>query len=344
MKPNLFNIATRELSQDAFITWLLQWASPECAAFDAPLHNCAIAFTKKLLSLQTEAPATIDSIKAGRQWDHIDVWAEVNNDLLLIIEDKTFTGQHSGQLKRYRESASTWCNKNARRLVSVYLKTGSESSSSLNKVRNDGYAVFSRKDFISCLDAHAISNAIFVDFRDRIIALEQEENQYCDKAIVDWKAPDWKGFYQGLEQLRPVIDWNLVNPPSGASFWNAVLNWYNYGASNAYMQIEQGALCFKLGEVYENHAEVRDRFHRILMEGCKNRPEIKRPRKFGSGTYMTVAVVGRTDWLGPDDGKVNMMTVASRLNEYETLLIQILENAQQGVAPYVAQSAPSGER
>lgn len=25
-KPNLFSIATKELSQDAFITWLLQWA------------------------------------------------------------------------------------------------------------------------------------------------------------------------------------------------------------------------------------------------------------------------------------------------------------------------------
>lgn len=343
MRPNLFNIATRELSQDAFITWLLQWASPECEAFDAPLHNCAIAFTKKLLSLQTEAPATINSVKAGRQWDHIDVWAEVNNDLLLIIEDKTFTGQHSGQLKRYRESASTWCDKNARRLVSVYLKTGSESSSSLNKVRNDGFAVFSRKDFISCLDAHAISNAIFVDFRDRIIALEQEENQYCDKAIADWKAPDWKGFYQGLEQLRPVIDWNLVNPPSGASFWNAVLNWFSYGSFNAYLQIEQGALCFKLGEVYENHAAVRDGFHRTLMEGCKNRPEIKRPRRFGNGTYMTVAVVERKDWLGSDSNRVDMDAVASRLNDYESLLIEILDNAQQGVPGYRRQGAPQPE-
>ena len=30
MKPNLFSIATKELSQDAFITWLLQWADDSC--------------------------------------------------------------------------------------------------------------------------------------------------------------------------------------------------------------------------------------------------------------------------------------------------------------------------
>ena len=343
MKPNLFNIATRELSQDAFITWLLQWASPECATFDAPLHNCATDFTKKLLSLQTEAPATINMIKAGRQWNHIDVWAEVNDDLLLIIEDKTFTGQHSGQLKRYRDSATAWCEQHGRKLVSIYLKTGSESSSSLNKVRKDGYAVFSRKDFIKSLDAPTVTNAIFSDFKDRIFLLEHEENQYQDKMIADWTASDWKGFYQGLEQLRPVIDWNLVNPPSGASFWNAVLNWYDYDSVNAYMQIEQGLLCFKLGEVYENMAEVRNRFHRILMDGCKDKPEIRRPSRFGNGTYMTVAVVDRKDWLGTNEDKVDMAAVASRLNNYESLLIRILENAQQAGAAYVAQSAPSAD-
>ena len=29
MKPNLFKYATSELSQDAFICWLLEWAKPQ---------------------------------------------------------------------------------------------------------------------------------------------------------------------------------------------------------------------------------------------------------------------------------------------------------------------------
>ncbi len=171
MKPNLFNIATRELSQDAFITWLLQWASPHCKDYDADLFKCASDFVNRLLSLQTYPPDSIVSIKAGRQWKNIDVWAEVNEDLLLIIEDKTFTGRHSGQLGRYREEAQEWCDQNGRKLVSVYLKTGSESSSSLDKVREEGFAVFPRKDFIESLDYPSVENDIFTDFRDRIVSL-----------------------------------------------------------------------------------------------------------------------------------------------------------------------------
>ncbi len=37
-KPNLFSYATSELSQDAFIAWLLAWASPEYQTVDKELH------------------------------------------------------------------------------------------------------------------------------------------------------------------------------------------------------------------------------------------------------------------------------------------------------------------
>ncbi len=45
-KPNLFSYATSELSQDAFICWLLAWAHPENKEInsDSPaLHACARA-------------------------------------------------------------------------------------------------------------------------------------------------------------------------------------------------------------------------------------------------------------------------------------------------------------
>lgn len=49
MKPNLFHFATSELSQDAFICWLLSWADPKCEANDASLHRLAVVFLGKLL-------------------------------------------------------------------------------------------------------------------------------------------------------------------------------------------------------------------------------------------------------------------------------------------------------
>ena len=43
MAPNLFYYATKELSQDAFICWLLAWANKECAREDAALNALGLS-------------------------------------------------------------------------------------------------------------------------------------------------------------------------------------------------------------------------------------------------------------------------------------------------------------
>lgn len=325
-KPNLFALATKELSQDAFIAWLLQWADPKNAVYNKELTACAKAFVSKLASLQSTPPAEIRSVVAGRQWNHIDIWAEVNEELLLIIEDKTYTGQHSNQLKNYRDGARQWCDERGWRLACIYLKTGSESLASLKKVQDEGYAIFRRKDILDSLQGWEIDNAIFVDFKERLQALEVEENQYLDKPIGEWNGADWRGFYQDLEERRPIWDWKLVNPPGGASFLAAVLNWNNFEDHCPYMQIEQGPLCYKIGEVYENRSQVRNDFHHRFMNQSEDYPEIRRPGRFGKGTYMTVASVDRRDWLGKDDQFVDMQAVTERIYKYEQLLLDFIES------------------
>jgi hypothetical protein len=42
--PNLFDYATSELSQDAFVCWLAAWADPGCRAANEPLHAGRTAF------------------------------------------------------------------------------------------------------------------------------------------------------------------------------------------------------------------------------------------------------------------------------------------------------------
>ena len=98
MKPNIFNIATKELSQDAFITWLLQWADIDNQQHDNLLHTCGQDFVRKLIASQYhDTVSTITKVEAGRQWKNIDVWAEINtpeSNYLIIIEDKTFSSEH----------------------------------------------------------------------------------------------------------------------------------------------------------------------------------------------------------------------------------------------------------
>jgi hypothetical protein len=101
LKPNLFHFATKELSQDAVIAWLLQWASPSNKVHDAELHACGQAFLHALLKTSdVDFTEPIEKVEVGRQWKNIDVWAKINDTQLLIIEDKTNSGRHSEQLTR----------------------------------------------------------------------------------------------------------------------------------------------------------------------------------------------------------------------------------------------------
>src|SRR4051812_1220057 len=103
MKPNLFQFATSELSQDAFICWLLSWGDPNCESSDASLHRLGVVFIGKLLEMcNVPVPSPITSVKVQRQYKSIDILAVVNDQITILIEDKTATINHSNQLQRYQ--------------------------------------------------------------------------------------------------------------------------------------------------------------------------------------------------------------------------------------------------
>lgn len=139
MRPNIFDIATKELNQDAFITWLLQFADSKYKATDELLNECGKSFVYQLIRKQLSTfDQPILKVNAGRQWENIDVWAEINDKYLIIIEDKTNTSHHSNQLTRYKTAAGEWCIKNNyEKPICIYLKTGNESQSSLNAIEDE---------------------------------------------------------------------------------------------------------------------------------------------------------------------------------------------------------------
>ena len=316
MKPNLFSLATKELSQDAFIAWLLQWADPRCREFNPKLQSVAESFLRELISLQFDFPDTIKQVEAGRQWENIDIWAKVNNSHLVIIEDKVGTGQHSDQLSRYHATGEKWCNENGWKLVCVYIKTHSDSALNLNNVEKQGFAVLNRKRLLKLLNNHEVQSDIYMDFRDRLQELEKLESSFEKKKISAWTGDDWKGLYQELELRRAVVDWGYVNNPAGG-FWCLVLNGFCHDGVSLYMQIEQGNLCFKIGDVVDSRKETRGRFHNLLMAAAQGALGLQPPKRLGTGTCMTVALVPKQFWLGKDHQKINIKKVLKRLSEYE---------------------------
>ena len=104
-KPNIFRLATKELSQDAFFTWLLQWADKKHIQFDPQLNEIAQDFVRLLIGQSVDYQ--INKVEAGRQWNNIDIWAEINDEYFIGIEDKTNTGEHFEQLERYKKIAES---------------------------------------------------------------------------------------------------------------------------------------------------------------------------------------------------------------------------------------------
>ena len=108
--PNIFDYATSELSQDAFLCWLIA-----CAGCHQPFQKLGKDFIRFLYN-----PASANEMKVQQvelveneecpypwtQYKKIDVYFQAivdNKKVSFIIEDKTGTQMHSNQLKRYAE-------------------------------------------------------------------------------------------------------------------------------------------------------------------------------------------------------------------------------------------------
>lgn len=140
MNNNLFEFATSELSQDAFICWCVNWFNDDSKP---ELKRMATVLLRKLSGTEK-----IEQVKIFRQFSEkvtvkekgvskeiklkIDVLLIVNEKIAVIIEDKTYTGEHDNQIARYayglhhlaansekyKEFASVG------QVRTVYLKTG----------------------------------------------------------------------------------------------------------------------------------------------------------------------------------------------------------------------------
>lgn len=95
---NLFDYATKELSQDAFLRWFIKSNIDESG--------------QKLLSAFTGIDyKQIEIIETWAQVHDIDIVVDfkVNGeDCILIIEDKVNTGHHDNQLERYMNMVQGW--------------------------------------------------------------------------------------------------------------------------------------------------------------------------------------------------------------------------------------------
>jgi len=289
-RPNLFHFATSELSQDAVLCWLAEWAKPEYSETDPQLHQLGKEFLRLLLMNhgQELLPQTIKSFEIKRQHRNIDVLIVLNGTVAICIEDKVGSFEHSEQLERYvatlREEGFVEDN-----IVPVYVQTGEQSS--YKAAEDAGYSIVRRAELITLLSRSVTGNdSIARDFHDYLSDVEQSVRAYNTIPFAEWDWYAWQGFYSEIQSLLEEGDWGYVPNPRGGfvGFW---WHWKNVGDSKQYLQLEQPVLCFKIFvDDKEKRREMRSEWsERILSVAEDSSLKVARPRRFGTGKSMTVA-------------------------------------------------------
>ena len=325
--PNIFSFATSELSQDAMFAYLIKWADPQNMDIDKEMCQLGQSFLE-LLTFPEKL--IINSVEVGRQWRNIDIWVEINDDTILIIEDKTNTSIHNNQLDRYREIIEEEYMGKRNKQLFTYVKTGNEPKAVLEEIKRKGYKTINRAQILNVLKEYRGNNPIVLNFKESLQAIEDATNSYNISPINKWNGDAWQGFYMEIEKHCNDIQWGYVPNPSGG-FWGA---WWHFKEPKnnknleMYLQFEEAKMCIKICyDGPENKTIIRNICFEALMEtAALLAPEVVRPDKFGAGTYMTIGVVKPEHLFG--DKIIIVQDILAKLSKYEEIVDKTIKNLE----------------
>lgn len=321
-RPNIFNFATSEFSQDAFLCWLAAWAAPDAAAEDEHLHAVGNNFIGAMFSAHGRTVPVISSLEVRRQYrGNIDIAVFINGDIVVCIEDKTGSVEHSNQLTRYVEGLKAEGHL-PESILPIYVQTFDQGSYA--SVKGSGYAPISRRtllDILAPCASRANANAIARDFYEHLNRIEQETESFRTQPRECWSWLAWHGFYRELQVRLGAGEWGAVNNPSGGflGFW-----WHATTTSDCelYLQLEQSRLCFKIGiEDAGNGAEIGNRWNeKLIAAGQTLHLDVIRPQRIRSGSTMTVATLASDYRVLDANGVLDLDATTEQLRLAERVL------------------------
>ncbi len=190
---NLFSYATKELSQDAFLRWLFEnWNSNE-----KDVKETSQIVLKSLLNREIVS-GDITKIKTYSQVNSIDIVVDCWIDdikHIIIVEDKTYSGPHDDQLKKYKEVVSKWKQRCV--IKYIYYKTSLISDEELSQIDKQGWEIYDIRRIHSIFSTLRVSpiNNILSDYVEHICTLYKELTQILPNDVSKWKLNHWMNFY-----------------------------------------------------------------------------------------------------------------------------------------------------
>ena len=326
-KPNLFCYATSELSQDAFLLWLIEWANKDYQHADSALHTCATSFVQELLG--KDKSYSVEAVEVRKQWKNIDVSALVNNEYFLVIEDKKATKEHSNQLNRYLEIAKVEYENSKVEIKPIYFKM--EEQGNYEGVKEAGFAIFKRDKMLPILSEYANStekskqNEIIIDYYKYLDDLDKKIKSYQTQPLSEWCGYSWKGFYSEL-QKHIGGNWDYVSNQAGGFlgfWWHFKYESFGDSEYDYYLQIEQGKFCFKVNPYNKERGHaIRDHYRAKLFDKASEH-NIQIQKKGRIGKTMTVAILSSDFRELDENGLIDMEKTLEKIRKIQAMVDSI---------------------
>ena len=202
--PNIFDYATKELSQDAVICWLVACARNA----EGYYRQRGLDFVAALAGHCLDRPGgcrITEVTEPKLQYSRIDVYfqARVDGSLVsFVVEDKVGTKMHGNQLDRYRKVIQD-DKLEEDQILLVYFKTGYVYDDERAEAEKAGFEVFDLRDMLRFLQQQPKRNdhEILRQYRDRLERVAAERST----ALREW---NWShGFVQFkfMKRLRKEL-------------------------------------------------------------------------------------------------------------------------------------------
>lgn len=343
---NLFNFATSELSQDAFICYLASFALKD-SIVDSVLNACARNLLHLFVPEINAENITLVNIeqqfnleKVGR----IDILLTAHSNdkkYKIIVEDKTFTSEHDNQLKKYKDEISKMFPEYE--VSGVFYKTGFKSN--LSVAENAGYNIITREKILCFLEPFVAKtrNQIIIDYYEYWKVFQDDVDLFSVKPIQDWNWKQIYGYYNYLQQSLNPINVNywkgygyVANVAGGFyGFWfgktedKVTISNIMFGM---YLQLEavprekttELKICLKLScESDPKQEDVRNARNRVLYEDDRsyrvNKYHFLKPKRVVGAKHMTIGIFNKQYSNLRELG----LAIQEALKEYECMLKEL---------------------
>ncbi len=307
-KPNIFSYATTELSQDAFIAWLLAWADAKYALIDPHLHTCARELVAAFFAKHGKPVPQFAEVSVTRQSKHIDVLCVLDGTYAIVIEDKTHTEVHSNQLAKYLADVNGRGYR-PKNILAIYFKTGDQSC--YNAIYQHGFQPFLRSDVLAVLETGTgTSNAIFHDYFEWLYQWQARVAAYQTLSPEKWDGYAWIGFYKALKEQLGEGNWGYVPNQSGGFLGF----WCGFEGILHIQLVDNQELRFRIDvpDASKRAALRRHWHHQIVTHSEALGLKTRKPTRFGHGHSMVVAMLDSKDYRQSDhSGRLDMQATVN---------------------------------